>query len=406
MRLSYHYLIAVPPRKSLTTEIAWNAQASVVPEALKTAILKIASWSPLALSEGRLFKGFAQSGRRSYIGVLQTPLETPVGLHSAVKLKAVGQTEDIGACPPQEISYTDAPDRVVVGSKGEQTMEPIFHEPLAGTRRSLAENGNALILTANQKSLPAPFALGVGAYPELSFAGEVMGINIVSVVDLETELNRIGTIFQIQNGSPEHYLATLPFRFGYEGGVREALGYMFHNAGEAQSQHNGGGVIPGGRHVGNFSVARGLAIILEDFDYGKLKKDLTPEQIVTLQLLDLFRFVYSAYILRTWSAGECLLQNHSPVSAYLEGYFGQEIFARHRETIGDPEKMLRSLDRPQATNDREWIRGAAEITKFSWMCLYDPLQEVLGQEGISYPLTPEQRRAKHMELFRVLFRRT
>jgi hypothetical protein len=403
MYIENHYLSARASFSPLRTNIRWNDKT--LSPALQGSIEKIASWKELDAQSGGLFKGFVPSGKRSYVCVLSESIETPIGPSSAVKLKAIGKTGFTGHHPPTVERFDLDPHVMVVDENGFVSVEKTRGQPLFGATMERVETENAFMGLANGEKLPAPYALGVGEYPDLVFEGENLGYNIIALSDWRTDVRRIGNIFQ--NGddcsSPEEYLLGVARDFFSQNASLRELEILFYEAGRVQRQFNNNGLISNDCHVGNFALT--AEAVLNDFGKGKRKDELSAPQTSIYQLLDMNRFLFSAYRLRAWPVGELFLSRAHPLSAYLEGYFGREIFERHIRAIGTPEKMVRGLLKPeiQQDQDKNGFKGSMEIMKYSWTCLYDALQDVLAGEGNAFQLNAGERIKRYVGIFKSFF---
>ncbi|MFH1347468.1 MAG: hypothetical protein ABIH22_02145 [Candidatus Margulisiibacteriota bacterium] len=390
-----HYLIAEKP---LRANVRWNGQA--LRPALQRALVKVASWQELDAESEALFQGFGPSGRRSYVCVLKEPIETPTGQHSAIKLKAVGKTDPVDPQFPSTQRYDIDPHSVVIGEDGAISVEALNIQPLFGRTAERVSAENRFMQLANERKLPAPYALGEGEYSDLNFDLQILGFSIMAIKDLETDNRRLGNIFQVNYSDPGGHLQRLASTFFPGRPAQESLEYLFYAAGRVQRQYNDNGLITNDCHAGNFALTSDAQAVLNDFASGKDKAWLSAPQIATYQLLDLNRFIYSVFILKGWSVGESLLSGAYPVSAYLEGYFGQEVFSRHKG-VETPERLLRA---PKTGPGKNNFMASVAIKKYSWTRLYDPLQEVLAEEGNEYPLSEQERIARHVEMYRSFFR--
>jgi len=404
MIVERHYLTATAKYLPLRTNIKWNDQG--LSPALQDGIKGIVSWSGLDAQSRSLFRGFVPSGGRSYICILSEPIETPVGPSSAVKLKAIGKTDFSDPHPPKAIAFDHNPSILVVSEEGQVSVGKGDEQPLFGATLKRAEQEDSFIRSANSKGLPAPIALGMGEYSDLAFGGAKLGFNMIALCDWKTDIRRLGNIFQNGNcQSPEEYLLEIAGSFFNRNAGISELENLFYEAGRAQRRFNDGGLIPNDCHAGNFALTGDARAVLNDFGKGKIKDELNPAQTSIYQLLDINRFLFSAYRLMAWPTGSWFISRAYPLSAYLEGYFGRELFERHLKAIGTPEKMFRGLLKPEIDQhrDKNGFKGSMEIMKYSWTCLYDALQDVLAAEGNTYPLSMRARIEKHIGIYRSFF---
>lgn len=377
-----------------------------MPAGLKSGIEGIASWIGLPAGSRDLFRGFVPSGARSYICVLNEPIETPVGPASAIKLKAIGKTDLEDSHPPLNEEYGYTAGSVSVDDRGFVSVGRADKQPLFGSTFNRVERENRFMFLANSKRLPAPHTLGTGEYSDLSFNGQNLGFNIMAICDWETDLRRLGNMFQ--NGScpsPREYLIEIARSFfGYNAGVSD-LEILFYEAGKVQRQFNNSGLISNDSHIGNFAITTDSRARLNDFGKGDIKECLNPAQISILQLLDINKFIFSAYRLRAWPSGNLLLSLSCPISAYLEGYLGKDIFERRLKEIGSPEKIIRGFPTPEKeqSGDRGGFKSSIEIMRYSWISLYDALQEILAGEGNAFPLSPAEKLKRFTGMYKSYF---
>lgn len=290
---------------------------------------------------------------------------------------------------------------IIVKKDGSISVKAVNKQPHFGSTYDRVMTENTFMQIANERGLPAPFSLGEGEYPDLNFEGRTLGYNIIALRDLETDKRRLGNIFQVYPSSPEDYLYKLANIFFPHNATLNDLEYLFYAAGRVQRQYNDKGLIPNDCHIGNFALTEEGQAVLNDFSDGKNKVDLSIPQIAFYQLLDINRFIYSTFVLRGWPVGDFLVSNTDiyPVSAYLDGYFGQDVL----KDIGTPEEMIRGLKRPRKEPDENRFKGLMEIMNYSWNYLYEPLQEVLAAEGNAYPLKPQERIERFMAIFKSFF---
>jgi len=386
MQLNDHYLIANCSPFVLRTIVNWNSPLLPI-MALRKAIEDIVAWRKLGRESRALFQGFLPSGGRSYLCVLKKPINTPAGQFSAIKLKAVGNTEPKDPHPPKlDKSFINNLFKIIVEENGSIAVGPIHSQPLYGRTMDRVTAENEFLRLVNKKKLPAPYALGGGEYPDLMFQGQPLGFNILALKEWGADNRRLGNCFFI-----DHQAAN-----------DDQLGYSFEQAGKVQRRYNDEGLIPSDCHVFNFAITDNGEVILNDFGSGKNKDDLTHPQTAIYQLLDLARFIFSVYLLRGEPAGDRFLVHARPLSAFLKGYFGSDVFLRYKKEIGAPEAMLKRLQKPRIRSGGE---DKENFRRILWYCctqLSIPLQEILVAEGNTYLLTKKQWAEKYDELVRGL----